>query len=102
MPVGSTTFITAFRLSVASGPWITDGGVVSDTPFSVIGSKYRSNRPTDYAGFAGALIDDVYVYDRALSASEVQTLYSAVPEPSTALLLGLGLAGMTAGRRWVR
>ena len=44
-------------------------------------------------------IDDVYIYDRALSASEVQTLYSAVPEPSTALLLGLGLAGIAIRKR---
>lgn len=45
------------------------------------------------------LIDDVYIYDRALSASEVQTLYSTVSEPSTALFLGLGLAGMAVRRK---
>ena len=44
-------------------------------------------------------LDDVYIYDRALSPTEVQTLYSAVPEPSTALLLGLGLAGIAIRKR---
>ena len=48
----------------------------------------------------GAL-DDVYIYDRALSASEVQALFSSVPEPSTSLLIGIGLIGLSTsnGRR---
>jgi hypothetical protein len=47
--------------------------------------------------FSGS-IDDVYFYDRALSAIEVSTLYSVIPEPSTALLLGIGLSALAVRR----
>ncbi|RYD24413.1 MAG: LamG domain-containing protein [Verrucomicrobiaceae bacterium] len=56
--------------------------------------------PTDAFG---GLIDDVQVYNTALTAGEVQYLYSnpgkAVPEPGVFGLAGLGLLALTFRRR---
>jgi len=46
-----------------------------------------------------ALVDDVFIYDRALSAAELDIVFSEVPEPSALLLFGSALAGLAVMRR---
>jgi len=43
-------------------------------------------------------IDDVKVFDTALSQSEVNNLYTPVPEPSTIAIFALGIIGLSARR----
>ena len=67
------------------------GLTANETYIMRIGSNAAGNEQ-----FIG-VIDDVSTYDTALSASEIAAL--AVPEPSFALLGGLGLAGLALGSR---
>lgn len=57
-----------------------------------VGDWYNYNGTGGGSAIPG-LVDEIAIYDRALSDSEVLTLAN-VPEPSTALLLGVGLAGL--------
>jgi hypothetical protein len=60
-----------------------------------IGGSNNNGTP---ANFFTGIIDDLRIYDSALTAAQIQAL---VPEPSTALLLCLGLLALATGR-WNR
>jgi len=51
--------------------------------------------------FYDGALDDIRIYDGALSSTEVRRLYQPVPEPATMLFFAAGLAGL-AGTRFRR
>jgi hypothetical protein len=73
----------------ALGDW---GGQPGDFFAAGIGTVYDSGgRRLD------GLVDEFYVFNRALSVSEIGTL--AVPEPTSLVLIPFGLCGLLAARR---
>jgi hypothetical protein len=74
----------------------------SIAPFLVGGITLGSS--TNPTGAFNGLIDDVRIYDNALSAADVEALFnpvSAVPEPSTFALASVAivLVSLVIGRR---
>ena len=73
-------------------------GLVVTNNLNVQGSNFRIGNAIFDSELFNGLIDDVRVYDNALSQSEISALAS-IPEPSAVALLGLGGLALLIRRR---
>lgn len=101
------------NLASATGSFYVDGNLISTETNALkfgafptlnnleVGRLGRSS-PTDPID---GLVDDLQIYDRALSATEINSLFanpgSVVPEPSAIALAGVGIALASLRRRLV-
>jgi hypothetical protein len=90
----------------------SDNSIIGGDP-STFPSNYNSTKNNEqlrtiganYPGpntFSNATIDNIYVYNRVLSANEISTLYNSVDEPNSTFLVGVGLFAYMMRRKKVR
>jgi hypothetical protein len=79
------------------------GAFIYTDTFNTSNTSVRIGDRGDGRGLAGVgtELDDVSIYNRALSSAEIATLYAneSVPEPSALSLLAVGLGGLAMMRR---
>ena len=69
------------------------------TAHLTVGAARPNHTDAGYRPYDG-LLDEVAIYDHALSAGEVSTIYTnGIPEPSSLLLLGLAALPALRWRR---
>ena len=76
------------------------GNNITDPTFDVIVGGHGRDAADPAGQSFNGLLDDVRIYDNALTASEIMDARnSVIPEPSTFSLLGLAALGLIRRRR---
>lgn len=81
-----------------NGASVATGATSAELSRFVIGAGAVREDGTLVDGLTG-VIDDLVIYDRALSAGDVSAHYAAIPEPASVSLALLGLLGLLRFRR---
>jgi hypothetical protein len=83
-----------------------DGVLLNSVPYALVTGLDGSPTPTrfgrqfgGYFEFFDGSLDNVRIYDTALSPGEIGSIGSNVPEPATGVLTVLSLAALAAARR---
>ncbi len=95
---GTTLYVDGAEVPLAQDPDLNPG-FLPEASINVEKTAFRINRGQDFVGtrrFTGAL-DELAVYDRVLTPTEVSDLHAAVPEP--VLTGGVLLMGCLLRRR---
>ncbi|MBN1578553.1 MAG: LamG domain-containing protein [Chitinispirillaceae bacterium] len=77
---------------------ILDNAGTVGVPTSFGADQFIGQSNSNYYNFDG-LLDEIRIYNRALSKDEIQQIALIVPEPSTLLLLSFSLLGLLIGYR---
>lgn len=91
-----TTFFGPNFQSLQSSVTTFDGPLKHSSEDLNIG---RDNWNTGSSRYFNGIIDDVRIYDEALTGAQVNDLYAMVPEPSTFVIFTIGALGLLAVTR---
>jgi hypothetical protein len=94
---GTTLYVNGVSVSLSPDPELSNN-TSNNTP-NIVPSTFRVNNGVDSDRYFTGLLDEVALYDRALSEEEILGHFNEIPEPSTYALCLLTVACFVCARR---